>query len=209
MEREGKIKYDHVVKVKMVGDSAVGKSSIITRFCDDEFQEDTSPTIGVDYRSKIMDVNDSDVKVIIWDTAGQERFRTITNIYYRGTHGLCMVYDVTRPDSFANIKNVWLSEAREHLLSDEVVIMLIGNKIDKKEQRAVSYEEAEAFARENEMLYIETSARIRIGIQDAFEELVGKILDKPSIKTSSLTNEAKKLLKEREKNEQAQKAGCC
>ena len=133
MEREGKIKYDHVVKVKMVGDSAVGKSSIITRFCDDEFQEDTSPTIGVDYRSKIMDVNDSDVKVIIWDTAGQERFRTITNIYYRGTHGLCMVYDVTRPDSFANIKNVWLSEAREHLLSDEVVIMLIGNKIDKKE----------------------------------------------------------------------------
>ena len=193
----------------MVGDSAVGKSSIITRFCDDEFQEDTSPTIGVDYRSKIMDVNDSDVKVIIWDTAGQERFRTITNIYYRGTHGLCMVYDVTRPDSFANIKNVWLSEAREHLLSDEVVIMLIGNKIDKKEQRAVSYEEAEAFARENEMLYIETSARIRIGIQDAFEELVGKILDKPSIKTSSLTNEAKKLLKEREKNEQAQKAGCC
>ena len=156
-----------------------------------------------------MDVNDSDVKVIIWDTAGQERFRTITNIYYRGTHGLCMVYDVTRPDSFANIKNVWLSEAREHLLSDEVVIMLIGNKIDKKEQRAVSYEEAEAFARENEMLYIETSARIRIGIQDAFEELVGKILDKPSIKTSSLTNEAKKLLKEREKNEQAQKAGCC
>ena len=93
-----------IVKVKMVGDSAVGKSSIVLRFCQDTFTENMNPTIGMDYKSKVMEVDGRSVKATIWDTAGQERYRTITSNYYRGSHGIIFVYDVTNRASFESIE---------------------------------------------------------------------------------------------------------
>lgn len=127
------LRYDYLVKVKLVGDSNVGKSSIVLRFCDDSFQATMMPTIGVDYKSKVYDISTDPpkrVKATIWDTAGQERYRTITSNYYRGSHGIIFVYDITQRESFENIENNWLKEALEYFPENDVIMMLVGNKID-------------------------------------------------------------------------------
>ena len=134
-------KYDFNVKLKMIGDTAVGKSSILLRFCQDEFSEDMTPTIGVDYKSKTFEMDGKIVKTVIWDTAGQERFRTITANYYRGSNGIIFVYDVTRRESFESISGTWLPEAKSYFPNNDVMIMLIGNKIDS-DDRVVEKEEA-------------------------------------------------------------------
>ena len=96
--------YDHLFKLVIIGDSGVGKSSLLVRFADDTFSENCISTIGVDFKIKTIDINGERVKLQLWDTAGQERFRTITATYYRGTHGVIVVYDVTSGESFANVK---------------------------------------------------------------------------------------------------------
>jgi len=165
-----------LLKIKLIGDSSVGKSSIVTRLCGEPFKEDIGPTIGVDYKSKIAELNGHKIKMIIWDTAGQERFRTVTTTYYKNSHGFCFVYDVTHRPSFESIKK-WLDEANENTSSDnKVVMMLIANKIDLSFSRVVTKEESEAFAREHNMLYCETSAKTKEGIEKAFDAICGYIV---------------------------------
>eukprot|EP00742_Colponemidia_sp_Colp-10_P001459 GILJ01001569.1.p1 GENE.GILJ01001569.1~~GILJ01001569.1.p1 ORF type:complete len:206 (-),score=21.95 GILJ01001569.1:148-765(-) len=171
--------YDHLFKLLLVGDTGVGKSSILLRFCDDKFDEHMQSTIGVDFKVKYMEVEGRRLKVTIWDTAGQERFRTLTSAYYRGAQGVILVYDVSRRETFESLE-MWLKEVNIYSTNTDAVKLLVGNKIDMAE-RAVSKADGEAFARSHSMMFIETSAKTKVGIQQAYEEVVRKILDNPSL----------------------------
>jgi Ras-related protein Rab-1A len=167
------LEYDYLFKLLLIGDSGVGKSSLLTRFTESVFSDSYMSTIGVDFKIQTLMIDDKIVKLQIWDTAGQERFRTITSSYYRGAHGICIVYDTTDVNSFNNI-NIWLKEINNHC-SEKVCIMLIGNKIDLKEERQVSTEEGKDFADRYNMKFIETSSKTNINVEKMFIDLAVSI----------------------------------
>lgn len=169
------------VKLLLIGNSSVGKSSLLLRFSDEQWlpEDESSATIGVDFRVHKMDIKGKKVKLSIWDTAGQERFRTITSSYYRGAQGIILVYDVANRESFEALPR-WYSEL-ETYVSSSVVKILVGNKVDKEFSRQVSTAEAEKFATRMSSLFIETSAKTSIGVREAFQEVVEKILDTPEL----------------------------
>ncbi|TTN01726.1 Ras-related protein Rab-18-B [Bagarius yarrelli] len=160
--------------------------SLLLRFTDDTFDPELAATIGVDFKVKTIAVDGNKAKLAIWDTAGQERFRTLTPSYYRGAQGVILVYDVTKRDSFTKLEN-WLSELETYCTRNDLVKMLVGNKIDK-DNREVDRNEGLKFARKHSMLFIEASAKTRDGVQCAFEELVEKILQTPGLWESSVQN---------------------
>ncbi|KAG0595315.1 hypothetical protein M758_UG158000 [Ceratodon purpureus] len=173
--------FDHLFKVLLVGDSGVGKSSLLLRFTADTF-DDLSPTIGVDFKVKMMTLGGKRLKLTIWDTAGQERFRTLTSSYYRGAQGIILVYDVSRRATFADLSDVWLKEVERYSTNEDCIKMLIGNKVDLEEhERVVTKKEGIAFARQHGCLFLEASAKTSINVQRCFDELVQKILDTPSL----------------------------
>lgn len=167
------------LKILIIGESGVGKSSLLLRFTDDLFDPQLSATIGVDFKVKTITVEGNKTKLAIWDTAGQERFRTLTPSYYRGAQGAILVYDVSSRETFTKLDN-WLSELETFANKPEIVKMLIGNKIDKS-NREVTKEEGLKFARKHSMLFIEASAKTKEGVEIAFEELVEKILQTPGL----------------------------
>jgi len=148
--------YDHLFKLLMIGDSGVGKSSLLLRFADNTFTGNYITTIGVDFKIRTILINGERVKLQIWDTAGQERFRTITSTYYRGTHGVIVVYDVSSGESFANVKR-WLHEIEQNC--DVVNKLLVGNKDDMPDRKVVLTEDAKRFADQMGIQLFETSAR--------------------------------------------------
>ncbi|CBK20309.2 uncharacterized protein [Blastocystis hominis] len=161
--------------VVLIGDSNVGKTNILSRFANDEFNLDSKATVGVEFSAKCVKVNNSIIKAQIWDTAGQERYRSITSAYYRGAVGALMVYDITSRSSFENVEG-WLSELRQHSDGDMVVV-LIGNKCDLANQRSISTDEARAYAEKHNMAFIETSAYERTGIDEAFTMVLKRLGD--------------------------------
>ena len=168
------------LKLLIIGESGVGKSSLLLRFTDDLFDPEISSTIGVDFKVKTLRVEgNNQVKLAIWDTAGQERFRTLTPSYYRGAQGAILVYDVNSKETFARL-DTWLNELETFANKPDIVKMLVANKIDKAD-REVSKEEGLKFARKHSMLFIEASAKTKEGVQIAFEELVEKILHTPGL----------------------------
>uniref|UniRef100_A0A8H7XRU8 Ras-domain-containing protein n=1 Tax=Psilocybe cubensis TaxID=181762 RepID=A0A8H7XRU8_PSICU len=169
------------VKLLLIGNSSVGKSSLLLRFSDEQWlpEDESSATIGVDFRVHKMDVKGKKVKLSIWDTAGQERFRTITSSYYRGAQGIILVYDVSNRESFEALPR-WYSEL-ETYVSSSVVKILVGNKVDKEFSRQVPTAEAEKFAARMSSLFIETSAKTSVGVKEAFQEVVESILDTPEL----------------------------
>jgi len=171
--------FDHLFKLLIIGDSSVGKSSILLRFTEDEFDDEHPVTIGVDFKVKTIQLGTKRINLTIWDTAGQEKFRSLTSSYYRGTQGIILVYDVTSRESFQHL-SVWLNEIDMYCNNSDVVKLLVGNKIDLG-NREVSREEGLAFAKSKAMVFIECSAKTKLGIQQAFEELVTKILETPSL----------------------------
>lgn len=158
---------------------------MLLRFTDDSFDEHIQSTIGVDFKVKHLDLRGKRVKLTIWDTAGQERFRTLTSSYYRGAHGVVLVYDVTRTDTFENLQQ-WLKEVNLYSPNngESVVKLLVGNKIDM--DRVVSRDDAEAWARSQGMLFLEASAKTRLGIRQCFMEIVQKILEDPDLLASTV-----------------------
>ncbi|CAL9198289.1 unnamed protein product, partial [Musa hybrid cultivar] len=149
--------YDYLFKLLLIGDSSVGKSCLLLRFADDSYVDSYISTIGVDF----------------WDTAGQERFRTITSSYYRGAHGIIIVYDITEMESFDNIRQ-WLSEI-DRYANDSVCKLLVGNKCDLVENRVVEMEKAKAFADSLCIPFIETSAKDSINVEKAFLTMCAEI----------------------------------
>ena len=172
--------YDHLVIFLLVGDAGVGKSSLLARFISDSFDEQ-SPTVGVDFKLKHVDVDGTRLKLTVWDTAGQERFRTLTSSYYRGAHGVVFVYDVTSRESFENARETWRKEVEMYGTIANSVKIVIGNKIDKEDERTVAREEGVAFAKEYGCLFLECSAKTKVRVAEAFDELVKGILDAPGL----------------------------
>jgi len=165
--------YDYLFKVVLIGDSGVGKSNLLSRFTRGEFNLDSKSTIGVEFATRSINVDGKTVKAQIWDTAGQERYRAITSAYYRGAVGALLVYDIAKHATYVNVTR-WLKELRDHADSN-IVIMLVGNKSDLKHLRAVPTEEAKAFASENGLSFIETSALDASNVESAFQNILTEI----------------------------------
>eukprot|EP01029_Cantina_marsupialis_P027993 TRINITY_DN774281_c0_g1_i1.p1 TRINITY_DN774281_c0_g1~~TRINITY_DN774281_c0_g1_i1.p1 ORF type:complete len:202 (+),score=52.48 TRINITY_DN774281_c0_g1_i1:76-681(+) len=168
--------YDHLFKLLLIGDSAVGKSCLLVRFAEDTYTENFISTIGVDFKIRTLELDDKVVKLQIWDTAGQDRFKTITSSYYRGANGIIIVYDITDAESFANVKQ-WLQEIDRYACRD-VCKLLVGNKNDLEEKRAVSKEEAQEFADSLGIPFLETSAKKSTNVRNAFITMASEIKEK-------------------------------
>ena len=180
--------YDYIFKVLLVGNSDVGKSSLILRYVDQVWNDVFVPTIGVDFKVKSLEIENKSIKLQIWDTAGQERFRNVISSYFKGAHGILLIFDITSRDSFKELEN-WLAEVEKNA-STQILKILIGNKCDLEEEREISKDEGEAFAMRNGMQYIETSAKINTNVNEAFEAL-SKIMVEYYSKKSSAINENK------------------
>lgn len=165
--------FDYLFKVVLIGDSGVGKSNLLSRFTRNEFNMESKSTIGVEFATRSITVDDKTVKAQIWDTAGQERYRAITSAYYRGAVGALLVYDISKHATYVNVTR-WLKELRDHADSN-IVIMLVGNKSDLKHLRAVPTEEAKTFAAENGLSFIETSALDASNVESAFQTILSDI----------------------------------
>jgi len=202
---------DYVFKYIIVGDSGVGKSCLLLQFVDHRFEPLHNLTIGVEFGSREVRVGKKQVKLQIWDTAGQESFRSLTRSYYRGACGALLVFDVTRRESFASVQD-WLNEVKS-CASTSVVVMLIGNKIDLQEKREVSTEEAQQFARQNGLIYTETSAKTSRNVDAAFiqtSEVVLNYVQTGEIPADVVSGRCRpsRVVTAREP-EQTQKSGCC
>lgn len=167
--------YDYLFKIVLIGDSGVGKSNLLSRFTRNEFNLESKSTIGVEFATKSVKVDDKVVKAQIWDTAGQERYRAITSAYYRGAVGALLVYDVSKMDTFTKIRD-WLTELSNNS-ENEIVIMLVGNKKDLHHLRDVSTSEAEEFAKRQDppLHFIETSALDSTNVEQAFTTLLEEV----------------------------------
>ena len=194
---------DTVYKVLLLGDSTVGKTCFLLRYCDKTFQEAHLSTIGLDYRLKTMTLqNGKNIKLQIWDTAGQDRFRAITRNYYKGANGIILIYDITNLQSYENVKN-WIAQIREQA-NPNVVIYLAGNKIDVVEElRMVKTEDGQKIADEFNLPFYETSAKSGINVNKIFDDLVEKV-DEIYSKLEVPKSEVKNKLYDGET-----KKGCC
>lgn len=163
-----------IFKIVLLGDSGVGKSNLVFRFTKNEFNKDSKSTIGVEFATKTVQIEDNKlVKAQIWDTAGQERYRSIASSYYRGAVGALLVYDVTDRNSFNHVP-MWLKEVEENAEKD-CLIMLVGNKTDLNDQRTVFVRDGRSFARKNGLAFIETSALDSTGVDTAFQRILQEI----------------------------------
>jgi Ras-related protein Rab-11A len=169
----GKEDFDFLFKIVLIGDTGVGKSNLLSRFTKNEFNLESKSTIGVEFATKNIPIDNKVIKAQIWDTAGQERYRAITSAYYRGAVGALLVYDITRANTFENVQR-WLTELRDHAEAN-IVIMLVGNKSDLRHKRQVETEHALKFASTQELAFIETSALDATGVDEGFRRILGEI----------------------------------
>ncbi|XP_064595929.1 ras-related protein rab-11.1-like [Liolophura sinensis] len=176
--------YDFIWKVVLVGDSGVGKTNLLSRFTRNEFNAESKSTIGVEFATRNVNIKGRTIRSQIWDTAGQERYRAITSVYYRGAVGALVVFDITKPQSFANLDR-WVQELREH--ADPCVrIMLVGNKTDLRHLRAVTLDDGRIFAEKHHYSFIETSALDCTNVGTAFNNLLvdiykAQVEDQPNV----------------------------
>ncbi|KAH0793663.1 Ras-related protein RABD1 [Histomonas meleagridis] len=168
--------YDYLFKVLIIGNSGVGKSCLLLRFAEDMFSDNYISTIGVDFKIKKIELDGKSIKLQIWDTAGQERFRTITKSYYRGSNGIVVVYDITDRESFEQVSH-WMTEIDSHA-SPDVCRLLVGNKCDLNDKRAVKTEEGEALARQFGIPFLETSAKDSMNVDEMFTTMAGAMKKK-------------------------------
>ena len=193
--------YDYLFKLLLIGDSGVGKSCLLLRFADDTYTESYISTIGVDFKIRSIELEGKTVKLQIWDTAGQERFRTITSSYYRGAHGIIIVYDVTDKESFQNIQH-WLQEIDKYA-NEGVMKLLVGNKSDLQSKKVVSYDEAKELADSLGIGFIETSAKNAHNVEQAFTKMALEM--KTKVKTTVPTKPTKLM----RPGTPVKQGGCC
>ena len=170
------VKPDFSFKYIVIGNAAVGKSNIISRYTKGQFFENYQMTINLEYSSKDIKIKDKTYRVSLWDTAGQEEFRSISRGYYKSAVCGLVVYDITNRDSFNNLSS-WVEECRNNG-PKTISLVLVGNKTDLENKRQVTYEEGEEFANRNNMQFFETSALNGNGIDKLFNDSVEAIIRK-------------------------------
>jgi Ras-related protein Rab-8A len=195
-------KYDHLFKLLIIGESGVGKTCLLLRFTDDSFTANHLTTIGIDFKIKIINLEEKLIKLQIWDTAGQERFRTITKTYYKGAHGIILTYDVTDENSFKNIRN-WVKQIEQNA-QNNVCKVLVGNKCDR-EDRKVSYEDGSKLAKEFNMQFFETSAKTNYNVNETFTFLTRETLST----TDPKPTDTKIVIEKGGDKEKKKKKDCC
>ena len=197
------------LKLLIIGDSSVGKTSMLLSYTDNYFPESHLATIGVEYKVKEIVTDKYNISLQIWDTAGQERFRSITKSFFRNTNGIIFVYDVTCRKSFQSVKE-WIKDSELHDTGFDKI--LCGNKIDLKEKREVNFDELEEFGMKKKIEVMEISARERINIDEAFQKIINLILsnksDKEIIDEFGIKNNNNDINLDK-KNTKKRKQGCC
>ena len=203
IRRQAIEQFDLACKVMLLGDSGVGKTCVLVRFKDGAFLSGAFiSTVGIDYRNKVVEVDQTKVKLQIWDTAGQERFRSVTHAYYRDSHALLLLYDITSKQSFDNIR-AWLSEIKEYA-PENVVVMLLGNKADRSNERVVKKEDGERLAQDHNVAFMETSAKTGMNVDLAFMAIARELTSQHKRANDSSTFDMKKYV-----NDKREGQGCC
>ncbi|XP_023221381.1 ras-related protein rab-39 [Centruroides vittatus] len=170
--------FDYQFRLVLIGDSTVGKSTLLKTFTEGKFAEVSDPTVGVDFFARLVEVKSGvRVKMQLWDTAGQERFRSITRSYYRNSVGALLVYDITRRSSFEHLVD-WLFEARHHIEPQKAVFQVVGCKVDMEHLREIPTDEGKAFADFYGVKFIETSAKTGYNVEEAFAMIAQEIYSK-------------------------------
>lgn len=198
-----------VAKILTIGESGVGKTCILLRYTDNKFIKHHLTTIGIDYKTKDVNINGKSIKLKIWDTAGQERFRNITQQYYKGADGIVLVFDLTDRNSFEKVRD-WMKQIQSYTQKESIAIVLLGNKCDA-ENKAVSIKEASEIASEFNLKFFETSAMNNTNIEESFRQLSSEIMKIKESKSSNYENTPRQSqqLKPMEKEIKPKKKGCC
>jgi len=199
--------YDYLFKYLIIGNSGVGKSCLLIRFTDDKFEEGYVTTIGVDFKIKTLEIEGKSVKLQIWDTAGQERFRNIVSTYYKGGHGIMMVYDITDLESFRYLDS-WLKEIEKNA-SKNVYKILVGNKNDMEKERKVSFEKGMEFADLHGMKFFETSAKENKNVEEAFKEMTKDIINSLKKVNEKINSNSNFVIGKKKGKDLTKKGGCC
>ena len=167
---------DLVFKILLLGDSEVGKSCFLMRYSENVFIENYITTIGLDYKLKTVKLDTGKtIKVQLWDTAGQDKYRTIAKNYYKGSHGILLLYDITKQSSFDNIRE-WVRDIKEEV-NEKAILFLIGNKIDMEDQRKIPKEKGVELAEEFKIPFFEASAKSGENVDEVFKALYNKICE--------------------------------
>lgn len=185
--------HEYLFKIILIGNSNIGKTALLLRFADDSFSTDYISTIGVDFRTRTIKIGSKIVKLQLWDTAGQERFRCITNVYYRGAHGVMLCYDITDMQSFDQLEE-WLMEINNtsnssnsnNSCNNNIIKLVVGNKSDLEDERQVSTDMGESFALKNDCEFIETSAKASFNVGEAFGIIAQRLLYKSKFDSDNL-----------------------
>lgn len=201
--------YNFVFKVVLIGESGVGKSNLLSRFTKNEFTHDSRTTIGVEFSTRTVQMDNFTIKAQIWDTAGLERYRAITSAYYRGAVGALLVYDISKHLTYESAER-WLKELYDHA-DPHIVVMLVGNKSDLESMRTVPTDEAKDFAEKKGLQFMETSALDSTNVEDAFNEVLSEIhrkvasreVTRGSISAVTLSNPIRPC------ESQEEQKGCC
>jgi len=191
-------------KLVLLGDTSVGKSSIVIRFVKGQFSEYQESTIGAAFLTQTVPVQDCTVKFEIWDTAGQERYHSLAPMYYRGAAAAIVVYDITSQESFHRAKS-WVKELQRQG-SPDVVIALAGNKIDREEEREVAAADAKQYADDNSLYFIETSAKTNVNVRELFLAIARQL---PKENNNDANDNGFILDEDSYQADNSKKSGCC
>jgi Ras-related protein Rab-1A len=205
MEEEDSGYYDLKFKIIVIGESRVGKTSLIKRYTKDQFGGVYLTTVGIDFQDKTIEIEDKKVKLQVWDTAGQERFRNVAKNYFQSSNGFLLVFDITDKESFQKLNDFWMDQLNMHA-PKKAKSVLVGNKSDLAGQRQVSIEDAEEFAKNNNLKYYEVSAKEGTKVVELFFYLANEIYQSHTYEEN---NYNKNITLKKEKSKKKDKKKCC
>ena len=199
--------YDEKIKIMIIGETRVGKTSLISKYCNNEFSGGQYlSTIGIDFQIKILNINSKKIRLQIWDTAGEERFRNIAKNYFQSSDGFLVVYDITNKESFDTL-DYWIEEIKSNSQALSKMI-LIGNKCDKEEERKIKKDDGKDYAKKKQIKFFEVSAKDGTNVNDVFEMLVKDILKSYS-PSENLKKRGSRMLSVPIQQQHNKKNNCC